>query len=222
MVRPLGMDSHLEYADAVLVGPGWGRGQDREALLQQIGSDPRRPMVLDADAIRLVAGNPLLREHLASPYALTPHPGELQALAGSLGISPVTPFIASLEQLTAQMDALIVAKSHTTWIRGYGSSHIWGGCTPELGTAGSGDVLAGLFAGLLARGLATAKAAGEKMQESPQEIKKIIEDTALAAVIAHGMAGRNLARTKGWFIASELVEECSRLIHAIDKSEGVV
>jgi len=222
VVRPLGKDSHSEYADAVLAGPGWGRGQNREALLQRLGSDPRRPMVLDADAIRLLAGNPLLREHLASPCALTPHPGELLALTESLGINPATPFIASLEQLAARMDALIVAKSHTTWIRGNGSSHVWDGRTPELGTAGSGDVLAGLFAGLLARALATAKAGGEKTQESPQDSKKIIENAALAAVIAHGTAGRNLARTKGWFIASDLVEECSRLIHAIDKSEGVV
>lgn len=222
VVRPLGKDSSMAYADAVLVGPGWGSGHDREELLQSLGTDPRRPLILDADAIRLLAARPLLRKVLVSPCALTPHPGELKALRESLGISSSTPYISSLAQLATQLDALVVAKSHTTWIRGSSRNYVWAGLAPELGTAGSGDVLAGLFAGLVARGVATAEANGETARQPLLEIRRIMEESARAAVIAHGIAGKNLAITKGWFNASELIEECSRLIHSVDTNEGVV
>jgi NAD(P)H-hydrate repair Nnr-like enzyme with NAD(P)H-hydrate dehydratase domain len=91
--------------------------------------------------------------------------------------------------------------------------------TPELGVAGSGDVLAGLFAGILARKVAVLRGPDRKRELSSQNLERSMEEAACAAVIAHGSAGRELAQDSGWIDASRLVEACAVLLHRIDAKE---
>ena len=109
---------------------------------------------------------------------------------------------------------LAVIKSHVTWIVSPGGRRwVWEGMTPELGTAGSGDVLAGLFAGIAAGRSAEMKRKAGKDRQDSGNMKTALEEAACMAVIAHGLAGRALADSKGWFQASDLVEECSSSLH---------
>ena len=195
--------------DAVLAGPGWGRGEGRKAILELLAG-LGVPLVLDADALRLAAEEPGILSGSRNAVILTPHPGEFAALAEALGRGEAGFSPEILEAVGRKYGATIVYKSHVTWIRGpSGKLAVWDGMEPGLGTAGSGDVLAGLAAGLVA---GFSAASGQTGRGSPA-LASSLQDAAAAAVIAHGMAGRALAREKGWFEASDLPQACAKLLH---------
>ncbi len=138
----------------------------------------------------------------------------------SFGPPEEEPFSESIGALAKKLDMLVLAKSHISWIQGGNTRFVWEGMTPELGVAGSGDVLAGLFAGLLARKIARSRKVGATARFSRRALERSMEEAACAAVIAHGGAGRRLAGSSGWFDASQLVESCAMLVHGIDSREG--
>ncbi|MDX9783199.1 MAG: NAD(P)H-hydrate dehydratase [Spirochaetia bacterium] len=220
IVRSWSSQTELPYCDAVLAGPGWGTGEDRIQALRSLGADEERPLILDADAIRLLAKLPGLRDALACPVALTPHPGEYSDLANSLGTGVDDSYPRSIAGLAEGLNALMLAKSHTSWIMGKKACYVWEGLTPELGVAGSGDVLAGLFAGLLARKIAGLKKSRKRESLSEQTIEGAWVVGAWAAVIAQGCDGRRLARRSGWFEASQLIEACAQVLHENETGEG--
>ncbi|MDR0400217.1 MAG: hypothetical protein LBH51_04670 [Treponema sp.] len=135
--------------DALLLGPGWGRGPGRRAPLEAALAleEGGIPLVLDADAIylardRVFHGNALL----------TPHPGELAALAGM----PKEELLADpgprLLALAREKKAHILFKSHTMFIASPGGDlAVVDGMAPVLAAGGSGDLLAGFCAGIAAR-----------------------------------------------------------------------
>ena len=191
VAKPIsGLDA--ERVSAVVVGPGWGGGEERHALLEA-AIESGIPGVLDADGIRLLTR---LREkggipRLGGRWVLTPHPGEFAALSGvdarSVSFDPAP----ALRSVCSALDAVVLLKGHVTWICDpAGRISVVDGMVGELGTAGSGDVLAGIIGGLLARGMA-ARGAAE------------------AGVLLHVEAGRRLAESRGFFLAEELLEEIS-------------
>ena len=213
--------------DAILAGPGWGQGPGRLELLAHLIDSPL-PLILDADAIRLIAEKPELLSGRKAACAATPHPGEFSALVDAMAGAParapasapsadessaLSPWEA-MGRVSEAYNLLAVIKSHVTWVVSPGGRRwVWEGMTPELGTAGSGDVLAGLFAGIAAGRSAEMKRKAGKDRQDAGNMKTALEEAACMAVIAHGLAGRALADSKGWFQASDLVEECSSLLH---------
>ncbi|MCX7032024.1 MAG: NAD(P)H-hydrate dehydratase [Spirochaetes bacterium] len=172
---------------ALLVGPGWGLGEGRERWLDfLLAAGP--PGVLDADGITLFAGlGRKARSRLGGRWVLTPHPGEFARLAGipkdELLDDPIPRALAAAREL----DAVVVLKGHVTIVADpSGSSRVLDGCNPALGTAGSGDVLAGLVAAGLAGGLPPAEA-------------------AVFGVSLHARLGAVARQRVGWFIAEDLV-----------------
>ena len=145
----------LPSYDALLAGPGWGSG--REALLK-ILMKTGTPMVLDADGIRCYAQ--MIKQGVVvdhGPLILTPHLGELRALCDACSL-PVdvldTPssFFTTLEQLSLRLHATLVVKSSLVHIAAEGEKIIvLEGLNPSLGVGGSGDVLSGIIAALLAK-----------------------------------------------------------------------
>jgi ADP-dependent NAD(P)H-hydrate dehydratase / NAD(P)H-hydrate epimerase len=198
--------------DAVLAGPGWGRGSDRrERLAALLGAG--LPIVLDADAIYL------FRELVDSgmkpnaPVILTPHPGEFSALtgvdAGKVLSSPAT----ALAPAARELGAVIILKSHVTWIASpSGELAVWDGMECGLGTAGSGDVLAGLAAGLLARAHAARIPRSRAEEETTSSAADPAFAAARAAVVAHGVAGRRARAERGWFEAGAIIEEAAKVL----------
>lgn len=224
IVKPLSGLAGIPACDAILVGPGWGRGAGRKDLLAAIIASGT-PAILDADAIRILAENPELSSAAKAPCALTPHPGEFAAIEKAfLGGREGEPFLQALAESSRAADMLTLYKSSLTWIAEPGGSlAVWEGRTPELGTAGSGDVLAGLFAGLAAVSLASRSAlGGEKPAgQAPQSAGDALRGAAHCAVVAHGLAGRRLAREKGWFGAADLAAECALIMRGASRAQSI-
>lgn len=207
IVRPIGDLRDIDSNDAIVAGPGWGIGDGRDALLRRL-LDAGIPTVLDADALRILAAQPGIAASIRAPCALTPHPGELAALKAG-----ATKSLGRMREICEFYKALLVAKSHVTWIVSPNSLAIWDGMTPELGTAGSGDVLAGILAGLLAGKIARLRKAASSKKLAEKSTWNALEESAITAVAAHGTAGKRMANEKGWFEASDLIAECSLLLH---------
>jgi len=136
--------------NAVLLGPGWGRGEDRMRLLESYLPLERQglPLILDADAIALAKditfnGNALL----------TPHPGEFAAYTSLFKDEFLNNPLPALRRCAAEKKVHILFKSHVLYaVSPDGRIGVIDGMNPALAAGGSGDVLAGLCAAIAARG----------------------------------------------------------------------
>ncbi len=140
---------------AVVVGPGLGDGQrSRDWLDRLLGG--MIPLVIDAGALALFTGPPDRFATACAPIVLTPHAGEFARLFGAPGRDRV----AGVQAAAVRCGGVVVLKGRETIIAGPdGRAAINTHATPWLATAGSGDVLAGMVAALLAQGLAPFDAA---------------------------------------------------------------
>ncbi len=178
--------SRASSADALVIGPGWGNGEDRSRLLDAILSSGK-PAVVDADALR-VLGSRILPPR----SVITPHPGEAAFLLGEDAGAVLRNAPDCALALARRHGAVAVLKSSVTWIASQsGSLACVDGRTSELGTAGSGDVLAGIIGALLARGMDSFAA-------------------AKAGVLIHLEAGRRAALARGNILAEDILLEVSR------------
>ena len=161
-------DSRLS---AIIVGPGFGTSARHADMLIDV-LRAKKPTVLDADALTLLAGSSESFEALHAFCMLTPHDGEFRRMFPDLKL-PRTPVgegsdvIArqhSLENAVSRTGCCILLKGADTLISGPEAQTVLhsargGRAAPWLATAGSGDVLAGFAGGLLARGMETSNAA---------------------------------------------------------------
>ncbi|MCL5060852.1 MAG: NAD(P)H-hydrate dehydratase [Candidatus Thermoplasmatota archaeon] len=147
--------------DVLAIGPGLGQGARAHALLDSALAAPC-PLVLDADALNLLAGDAALARHAARrsfPTLLTPHPGEAARLLGTRGIDIQAGRIEAAQRLSAQYRAHVALKGAGTVIAhpdGRYALNTSGG--PWLAQAGSGDRLGGMVAALLGQGMEAGNA----------------------------------------------------------------
>jgi hydroxyethylthiazole kinase-like uncharacterized protein yjeF len=177
---------------ALLVGPGWGLAPERVEWLQRL-LDLALPGVLDADGLTLLSGLGATRR-LGGRWVLTPHPGEFARLAGVEVSEVLADPLPRLLTAAAALEAVIVLKGHCTYVASpEGRYWILDAPNPALGTGGSGDVLAGIIAGLTAGGLAPLEA-------------------ARLGVLLHSKAGEAAYRERGYFLAEDLPPYVSLLL----------
>jgi hydroxyethylthiazole kinase-like uncharacterized protein yjeF len=145
----------LAGSKAAVVGPGMGTDEEALDLLRTIAKQSDVPLVLDADAVTLLAANPDLRDAIGDrPLVLTPHPGEMSRLL-SMSLDEITadPFRAAAEAaerfactvLLKGAPSLVAARGQATLVSVGGHS--------GLATGGNGDVLSGVVGAFLARGM---------------------------------------------------------------------
>lgn len=143
-----------DWADAVIIGPGLGRGDDSRALLERVLRAWQGPTLLDADALTLFEGN---ADRLASllagrPALITPHPAEFARLAGGSVADVLAQRFDIGAPLAKQLGAAVLLKGVPTVITSPNGKRLVSATgTPALATAGSGDVLSGVAGTLLAQ-----------------------------------------------------------------------
>lgn len=167
------------WASAIVIGPGLSVEPYTERLLELVLTHAYVPVVLDADALNVVAAHPSLASYFTDNIVITPHPGEMARLLGTdiprvrRALVDTARACAARHGITCVLkDAVTVTaeKDGRTWLNSSGNC--------GMAKAGSGDVLAGVIGGLLAQGM-----------ELP--------DAAWMGVYLHGLAGDHAVRTCG-------------------------
>lgn len=145
----------LEWADALVIGPGLGRDLPRKPFLAAALARRPIPTVVDADALMLFE---ILSER---PLVFTPHLGEFRALAGDqLADAVANDRWAAVAKAAQKLHGCVLLKGVPTVIADVrGPAHVVAAGNPGLATGGSGDVLSGFIGAFLARGLAAPEAA---------------------------------------------------------------
>jgi ADP-dependent NAD(P)H-hydrate dehydratase / NAD(P)H-hydrate epimerase len=180
----------FERATAGVLGPGLGRDPSSIALAREVLDEIAVPLVVDADGLNAFAGKLEAFAARAGPTVLTPHAGELGRLLGRASEEIGAHRVGAAREAARTADAIVVLKGDDTVVTDGERVAVNALSAPALATAGSGDVLAGMIAALLARDMEPFAA-------------------ACAAVLAHARAGRDAAARLGAaesVIASDVIE----------------
>ena len=191
MVRPLpdGLEL-LERAGAVALGPGLGRSDEAVALARRVAAEHAGPVVIDADGLFAFNGRLARLRRRPGPTVLTPHEGEMARLLGVESGWVRENRLEAVRKAAAAAGCVVLLKGSDTLVAApdgrLGVSHAG---PPGLATAGSGDVLTGAVAAMLAKGA----------------------DPFVAACIAaeaHGLAGRRAVERRGpsGIIATDVID----------------
>jgi hydroxyethylthiazole kinase-like uncharacterized protein yjeF len=143
----------VKSKSVVAMGPGLGTEAETQEVVRQIVRECPAPMVLDADGLNAFAGRAAeLRDHGAPFLAITPHPGEMARLAGCSVAEIQSDRIAIATRYAAQWNAWMVLKGYQTVIAAP-DGRVWINSTgnPGMATGGTGDVLTGMLAGMVAQ-----------------------------------------------------------------------
>ena len=156
------LNESISAQSVLAIGPGMGCGPGQQRLVQMMLRQHRR-VVLDADGLNNLAMLGDGRRAVRCPLVMTPHPGEYTRLAQQAGVrtEPTSSEtrVAAAEQLAQAYGAVVVLKGAHTVVADGKQHYINDTGNPALATAGTGDVLTGLIAALLAQGMAMFDAA---------------------------------------------------------------
>jgi len=196
IVRPITsrdeLESRIAAADAVAIGPGLGTDRRaQEAFAAAIGA--ARPLVVDADALTLLAAAPRRRVD----WILTPHPGEAARLLATDSASVQRDRLGAVQEIEQRYGGTCVLKGAHTLVKGVDAvPWVCDRGNPGMATAGSGDVLTGIIAALLAGGTEPSSAAA-------------------AGVLVHAEAGDRAARAgERGVIAGDLIAELKGVVNS--------
>jgi NAD(P)H-hydrate epimerase len=192
-----------ESRDVVAVGPGLGTDPETVELVRRLYRELPKTLVLDADGLNALAGGDWIGSgHLR---ILTPHPGEMARLTGKSIKEIQSDRVGTARAFAAAVDVQVVLKGHRTVVASPdGMVLVNRTGSPAMATAGTGDVLTGLTAGMVAQFSDTREQA---------------RDAVAAAVYLHGLAGEIGGRALGEkpFVATDLLRylpEAMRQIQA--------
>lgn len=180
----------FEPAAAGVLGPGLGRDPGSVELAREVVGEIGAPLVLDADGLNAFAGELERISSRSEPTVLTPHAGELGRLLGRSSDEIAAHRLAAAQDAARRAGAVVVLKGDDTIVTDGERVAVNTLAAPALATAGTGDVLSGILAAMLARGLEPFAA-------------------ACAAVLAHARAGREAALRIGAaesVIASDVID----------------
>ena len=202
----------LANADAVILGCGLGQSDMARKIVRDTLRNVRRPLVIDADGLNLMAQNRdywrFIDEKQKPRTVITPHMGEMARLCGV----PTSSMISSPREIAKSfaeaMGIVCLLKGHRTIITNGNDCIINTSGNPGMATAGSGDVLAGIIAALLAR-----KTVAEWADEERLDLPFTLYRTAVAAYL-HGLAGDIAAKEIGQYslMASDILAKIPEVI----------
>jgi NAD(P)H-hydrate epimerase len=173
------MEPYVERADVIVVGPGLGRHRETGRFIRDLLDRSPKPLVIDADGINGLEGDPEPLKERKVPVVITPHSGELSRLVSKEIPKKPLERIEATREIARTLGVTLVHKGAPTlvasaggevWVNYHGNS--------ALASAGTGDVLTGLIGSLMAQGAGPL-------------------DAACVACYLHGRAGEVAARERG-------------------------
>ncbi len=193
----------LADAQAAAIGPGLGEGAGTADLVHAFLPRAAVPIVIDADALNLLAGRLDTLGAMRVPVVLTPHPGEMARLAGTTSAAVQAAREETAVAFAARWGKIVVLKGQDSLVTDGVALYRNRTGNPGMATGGSGDVLTGILAGLLARGLAPL-------------------DAAVLGVWLHGTAGDIAAAAVGEesLIATDLLDHLPQAFRALPRAAG--
>ena len=179
---------------AMVLGPGLGQDESTKELVLHLYHNVNCPLILDADALNILAGSLDQIKNPAGPRIFTPHPGELSRMIGK-STTEITNNRLEAANLGCQLfknsdhDIILILKGVGTLITtSYGSTIINTSGNPGMATGGMGDVLSGIIGALICQGMS-------------------VHNAAVAGVFLHGCAGDDLYKVCGaGYSAGELAD----------------
>ncbi|MCL5742682.1 MAG: NAD(P)H-hydrate dehydratase [Acidobacteria bacterium] len=189
----------IKGKDVIAMGPGLGTHPETVSAVRRLVEEAPQYLVIDADGLNALAGVELKGRNLI----LTPHPGEMARLTGKRTAEVQADRVGIARGFSTEHGVTLVLKGQRTLIA-FPDGRVWVNPTgtPGMATGGSGDILTGMLAGLLA--------------QAPQEVEAAIA----AAVYLHGLAGEYGAEALGerTLIATDLL---AFLPEAMDECAGI-
>ncbi len=206
------LDEFLVGVRCLAVGPGLGMGVPQQQIVARLIGQDRYPIVVDADALNALAELPQFAGDLRATAVLTPHPGEFARLARALELSaePRDPESRrdAAEALARRLGCVVVLKGAGTVITDGVVTAVNDSGNAALATAGTGDVLTGIIAGLIAQFGPSAAAPALSLVQC-----------AAVGVHLHGLAAEAWASRNGeaGMLAGDLLRELPGPLSALRK-----
>ena len=194
--------------NGLVLGPGIGTEPSTAALIRRLYQECSLPMVVDADALNILAAHPQIIAHPAGPRLFTPHPGEMARLLGTTIAAVQADRLQAAQWLNDRKQYL---PAMVTVLKGAGTvvaatDGLWAINTsgnPGMGTGGMGDVLSGITGGLLVQGYPPWEA-------------------ACLGVYLHGLAADQLAQTNPFgYTATEVAHRLPQVTGACLSSQTI-
>ena len=168
---------NIEAYSAIAVGPGIGKSPESSDGLRKLLKANKKPMVIDADALNIIASERDLIDLIPEGSVITPHPGEFARIAGETENSYDA--VMKQSEFSQKHNIVVVLKgAHTSVATPDGNIFFNSTGNPGMATAGSGDVLTGIILALLSQGYSSKVA-------------------AIAGVFIHGLAGDTALEANG-------------------------
>ncbi len=193
------LEAHMERVDAVLVGPGLGLHPETRVaarLIVKKAVEKGKIVVIDADAIKALKNGETPRdkiEELNGLGIITPHAGEASLLLDGARLETIEDRIAAAQRIAEKLDTHVILKGRVDVVaHPDGSYKLNRTGTPDMTAGGTGDVLAGVTAGLAAE---------------TRDAKR----AAILAPYVTGLAGENAVREQGRAAPTLLIREVSRI-----------
>jgi NAD(P)H-hydrate epimerase len=216
------IDEVVRGCDALVIGPGLGRGEGPRAATVRAVQNEDVPVIVDADGLNALSETPEFSLEMRSRAIITPHPGEFKRLCEAMGLKThlglATSRESACEQLAQRLGCVVVLKGAGTVVSNGAETWTHDVQDAVLATGGTGDVLAGIIAGLVsqfmesgpmaslpAQLVAKARAAGSAMHTAKS---LSLFDAARLGVVLHTTAAtlwrEAHANASGGMLAMEL------------------
>lgn len=153
------LEAALAWADLAVLGPGMGKGEHVEALIEIVLRRFKKPLILDADGLNALASRFDLMNLLGERIIITPHPKEMERLSKKSLQEILDDPVASAGDFSERFHTITVLKLSKTIIVDKEKIYRNISGSPALAKAGSGDVLCGVIAGLICLGISPGEAA---------------------------------------------------------------
>lgn len=188
----------IEAYDAIGVGPGLGAGPETIGALETVFRNSSKPLVVDADALNIIAQNMEMLNMLPENSVITPHPKEFDRIFGK-SVSGYRRNLLQIEMAEKYHIVIVLKGAFTSVALPDGTCFFNSTGNPGMATAGAGDVLTGVILSLLSQGYDPA-------------------DAATVGTYVHGLAGNLAADESGYYalIASDIVDHLGKAFNKLE------